>query len=444
MRYDLIIIGSGPAGYVGAIRAGQTGLKTLVIDKRYVGGMCLNWGCIPSKTWLESARLYSRISRQAADFGIDGIDPAQITFNWAQAKKRSSAVVAKLTRGIEYLWKKNGVEFLKAEARILSPNQVEADNRVFETNHIMIATGSRPAQLDNVPHLIGLERFGELEQLPEKPIIWGHGPIAFEMLQFFRLLGRDPVLALTADILLPDLDPYIQAYVDKKLKKEKLRTIPANELVFQGGQAVYNGDPVEHDAVINCSWRKAVLPAMDIELRLEDGFIATDENYRSSEPNIFAAGDVNGRSYLAHAASAQAIGIVDFIHGKKPEEDAETFWPINIYSDPEIAQIGKTEPELKALGIEYKIAEDAGSPNGKALAEGASEGFLRLLYEPRYSQVLGVRIVAAYATDMIAEAAILMQMEGTVYDVAQAVHAHPTVAEVFMDAGSEAVHQLVE
>lgn len=444
MRYDLIIIGSGPAGYVGAIRAGQTGLKTLVIDKRYVGGMCLNWGCIPSKTWLESARLYNRISRQAADFGIDGIDPAQITFNWAQAKKRSSAVVAKLTRGIEYLWKKNGVEFLKAEARILSPNQVEADNRVFETKYIMIATGSRPAQLDNVPNLIGLERLGELEQLPEKPIIWGHGPIAFEMLQFFRLLGREPVMALTGDVLLPELDPYIQAYVDKKLKKDKLRTIPAGELVFQDDNAVYNGDPVEYDAVINCSWRKAVLPAMDIELKLEDGFIATDENYRCTEPNIFAAGDVNGRSYLAHAASAQAISIVDFIHGKIPEETTESFWPINIYSDPEIAQIGKTEPELKTLGIEYKSAEYSLSANGKALAEGASEGFLRLLYEPRYSQVLGVQIVAANATDMIAEAAILMQMEGTVYDLAKAVHAHPTVAEVFMDAGSEAVHQLME
>jgi len=159
MQYDLIIIGSGPAGYVGAIRAGQTGLKTLVIDKRYVGGMCLNWGCIPSKTWLESASLYNRVAKQSTEFGIDGIDPAKLSFNWEQAKKRSSTVVAKLTRGIEYLWKKNGVEFIKAEAKILSAHEVEADNRVFETKHIMLRTGSRPSQMDGVPKRIGLERF---------------------------------------------------------------------------------------------------------------------------------------------------------------------------------------------------------------------------------------------------------------------------------------------
>lgn len=444
MQYDLIVIGSGPAGYVGAIRAGQTGLKTLVIDKRYVGGMCLNWGCIPSKTWLESARLYHKISRQAVEFGIDGIEADKLSFNWLQAKKRSSAVVAKLTRGIEYLWKKNGVEFLKAEAKILSPNQVEADNRVFETKHIMIATGSRPAQLDGVPNLIGLERLSELEALPHQPLIWGHGPIAYEMLQFFRLLGKDPILALTHDILLPGLDPYIQSYVDKKLKKEKLRIVPAAEIKFVANKAYYQDEEIAQDAVINCSWRQAVLPSMQIGLALEDGYILTDEYYRSSVPNIFAAGDVNGRSYLAHAASAQALAIVNFIHGKATEEVPDASWPINIYSDPEIAQIGQTELQLKQAGIEYKSAEYSLSANGKALAEGASEGFLRLLYEPKYSQVLGVQIVAANATDMIAEAAILMEMEGTTYDLAKAVHAHPTVAEVFMDLGSEAVKQLAE
>lgn len=444
MQYDLIVIGSGPAGYVGAIRAGQTGLKTLVIDKRYVGGMCLNWGCIPSKTWLESARLYHKISRQAVEFGIDGIEADKLSFNWLQAKKRSSAVVAKLTRGIEYLWKKNGVEFLRAEAKILSPNQVEADNRVFETKHIMIATGSRPAQLDGVPNLIGLERISELEALPHQPLIWGHGPIAYEMLQFFRLLGMDPILALTNETLLPGLDPYIQSYVDKKLKKEKLRIVPAAEIKFVANKAYYKDEEIAQDAVINCSWRQAVLPSMQIGLALEDGYVKTDEYYRSSVPNIFAAGDVNGRSYLAHAASAQALAIVDFIHGKATEEVPDASWPINIYSDPEIAQIGQTELQLKQAGIEYKSAEYSLSANGKALAEGASEGFLRLLYEPKYSQVLGVQIVAANATDMIAEAAILMEMEGTTYDLAKAVHAHPTVAEVFMDLGSEAVKQLAE
>lgn len=438
MQYDLIVIGSGPAGYVGAIRAGQTGLKTLVIDKRYVGGMCLNWGCIPSKTWLESARLYNRLSTQAAEFGIDGIDPAKISFNWGQAKKRSSAVVAKLTRGIEYLWKKNGVEFLKAEARIISPTQVEADNRVFETRHIMIATGSRPAQLEGIPKLIGLERLSEVDNLPMKPIIWGHGPIAYEMLQFFRLLGREAILAVTSEFLMPDLDPYLQAWIDKKLKKEKQLVVPASELRFEGDAAWHQDVRIDFDAVINCSWRSAVLPHSEVKLEMENGFIKTDDQYRTAVTNIWAAGDVNGKSYLAHAASAQAIAVVDTIHGKNTDDGTSPNWPINIYSDPEIAQIGMTETQLKQAGIEYKSQIYSLSANGKALAEGASEGFLRLLFEPKYSQVLGVQIVAANATDMIAEAAVLMELEGTVYDLAKTVHAHPTVAEVFMDAGADA------
>lgn len=442
MNYDLIIIGSGPAGYVGAIRAGQTGLKTLVIDKRYIGGMCLNWGCIPSKTWLESAKLYHKIKVQSSEFGIEGIDLDKLNFNWSKAKERSEAVIAKLTRGIEFLWKKNGVEFLKAEARIVSPTQVEADNRIFNTKYIMIATGSRPQQLDNIPKVIGLERLSELEKLPEKPIIWGAGAIAFEMLQFFGLLGKNPMLALAGDTLLPGLDASLQSFVDRKLKKEKVKVIPADKIRFEAETALLDDNELEFDAVINCSLRRAVLPSMNIDLQRENGFIKTNERYQSSTPNIYVAGDANGKSYLAHAASAQAIDVINHIQGKTLDQDSSTLWPVNIYSEPEIAQVGKTEAELKAQGIEYQSMQYSLSANGKALAEGASEGFLRLLYEPKYSQVLGVQIVAANATDMIAEAALLLEMEGTVYDLARAVHAHPTVSEVFMDAGTEALKDL--
>lgn len=433
MKYDLIIIGSGPAGYVGAIRAGQTGLKTLVIDRKHIGGMCLNWGCIPSKTWLESAKLYHKTKDQSSYFGIGGIDPDKLSFDWDRVKSRTNGVVTRLSRGIEFLWKKNGVEYLQAEAHILSPNTVEADKRIFETDYIMIATGSRPGELENVPKLIGLQRFPDLEALPKKPIIWGQGAIAFEMSQFFKLIGAEPTLALTSEKLLPDLDPFLQGFVDKKLRKEKIKMIPAEKINFEDST-------LDFDAVINCSHRKAVLPSMVIKLELKDGYIATGDSYQSSIPNIYAAGDVNGKSYLAHAASAQAIEVINHIHGKTPDLEAALLWPINIYSDPEIAQIGKTEPQLKAEGIEYQSVQYSMMANGKALAEGSSEGFLRLLYEPKYSQVLGVQIVAPNATDMIAEAALLLEMEGTVYDLARAVHAHPTVSEVFMDAGSEAVH----
>ncbi|HCM14741.1 MAG TPA: dihydrolipoyl dehydrogenase, partial [Candidatus Cloacimonas sp.] len=170
MIYDLIIIGSGPAGYVAAIKAGQRGLKTLVIDKKYVGGMCLNWGCIPTKSILESAKMLQKV-RSAADFGISGIDTATLSFDWQQAVKRTQQIVSKLSRGIEFLWKKNGVEFLKAEAKILSPTQVEADKRVFETKNILIATGSRPAPRQDFVEALNLEELYSLESLPEKPLL---------------------------------------------------------------------------------------------------------------------------------------------------------------------------------------------------------------------------------------------------------------------------------
>lgn len=434
MLYDLIIIGAGPAGYVAAIRAGQSGLKTLIIDKQYIGGMCLNWGCIPSKALLESAKLYHRM-QSAAEFGITGIEAEKLGFDWPQALKRAGGVVSKLSRGIEYLWKKNAVEFIKAEAKIISPTQVEADNRVFDTKHIIIATGSRPAPANEMPKIIGIEALLKLPELPLKPIIYGNGAIALEMAQFFNLLGRKPIIIATSEPLIPDLDDYLNAYVDKRLKKDKISKLSVNDIKIDKKKIFHADKELDFDAVINCSWRNAILPESKIVIKTEEGYIKTDAEYRTNHSNIFAAGDVNGKSYLAHAASAQAVRIVDIINGKA-DMDENNQYPLNIYSDPEIAQIGFTEAELREKGIEYKSSEYSLSANGKALAEGASEGFIRLLFETRYSQVLGVQIVAPNATDMIAEAAVLMELEGTVYDLARTVHAHPTVAEVFMDVGN--------
>lgn len=436
MKYDLIIIGSGPAGYVAAIRAGQTGLKTLVIDRKYVGGMCLNWGCIPTKTWMESAKMFRRL-KNAADFGIEGISPEQLTFNWETARKRSKAVVNKLSKGIEYLWKKNAVEFLKADARIISAHEVEADNRILEADHIMIATGSRPPRLENIANVIELEDLANLEVLPERVVVYGHGPTVVEMAQFFALLEKQVTIVSTSETIIPDIDAYLQAHIQKRLKKDRIRVIPSSEAKFSENSIIHGEERIEFDAVLNCQWRQAIIPQNNLSLLTYGGYLQVDAEYRSSTPNIFAAGDVNGKSYLAHAASAQALQIVDLIHGKPISPEREQ-WPLNIYSEPEISQLGMTEQQLKDKGIDYKVSEYSLSANGKALAEGNSEGFIRLLYESKYSQVLGVQIVSVNATDMISEAAVLMELEGTVYDLARAVHAHPTVSEVFMDVGSAA------
>ncbi|MCB5271515.1 MAG: FAD-dependent oxidoreductase [Candidatus Cloacimonetes bacterium] len=433
MTYDLIIIGSGPAGYVAAIRAGQTGLKTLIIDKKYVGGMCLNWGCIPTKTYLESAKMMKKV-RSAPEFGIAGIDPEALSFDWPQAVKRTDAVVAKLTRGIEFLWKKNGVEFIKAEARILSPTQVQADKRVFETKNILIATGSRPAPQNLFKDSIDLEDFSSLKELPKAPLLYGQGGNLVELAQFFSLIGSKPVILANRLPLMPYLDEALETFIQKKLKKDKIPVLPEAESEIKDGMIIHKGKEYPFDKVLNVSSRKAVLPAMDIELELENGFIKTDRSHKSSVQGIYAAGDVSGRAFLAHVSSAQAMEVIEAIQGIEPPAE-ERQYPINVYTDPELAQIGLTESQIKAKGLDYKVSQYPLTANGKALAEGSSEGFIRVLYETKYHEVLGVQIASEHATDLISEAGILMELEGTTYDLARTIHAHPTISEIYMDAG---------
>lgn len=435
MTYDLIIIGSGPAGYVSAIRAGQTGLKTLVIDKKYVGGMCLNWGCIPTKALIESAKTY-RTVKTASAFGITGIAPEELGFDWKQAVTRTQGVVSRLSKGIEFLWKKNGVDFLSAEASILSPTTVSANNQIFETKAIAIATGSKP--LPGPQGAIELEDLLQLELLPSKPVIWGRGSVALELAQMFDLLDRKPIIVTPKLPLVPQLDDHLNTWIERKLKKDKIRVLLESEVSYQNGKLIYQDTELEQDGIINAGFRGAVLPESKLQLDLHHGFIKTDADLQTSVPGIYAIGDVNGRSYLAHAASAQGLAMVDHLHGKAGGySDAQI--PLNIYSRPEIAQVGQTERELKDSGQEYESREFPLTANGKALAEGNAEGFIRLLFEPKYKQVLGVQIIAENATDMIAEAGLMLELEGTVYDLAKTVHAHPTVSEIFMEAGAAAL-----
>jgi len=440
MNYDLIIIGSGPAGYVSAIRAGQTGLKTLVIDKQYVGGMCLNWGCIPSKSLLESAKLYARI-KKAAEFGITGLDPQALGFDWQKAISRTDQIVKKLSRGIEYLWKKNGVEFLSAEAKVISATEVEAANSIYTAKHIMIATGSRPAKPEGLKRVVELDELLKLEALPQKILLYGRGSILFEQAALLSLLGKDVQIVYSTLPLIPGVDEYLEAYVQKKLKKDKIKQYAASELQIVDGIFHQEGKPLDYDILLNCSFRQAVLPQMPAGLELQNGFIKVNDQFQSSIPGIYAVGDVNGRSFLAHSASAQGMAVVNQIQGKNSTLDL-SLSPLNIYSHPEIAQVGKTEAQLKAEGMAYKTAEYQLTANGKAQTEGSAEGFLRLLYEDKYKQVLGVQIVADNATDMIAEAALLMQMEGTIFELAGTIHAHPTVSEIFMELGAQEINSL--
>jgi dihydrolipoamide dehydrogenase len=441
MKYDLIIIGAGPAGYVAAARAGQVGMEVMIIDKQYIGGMCLNWGCIPTKAMLESAKMMQR-AKEAASFGIDGIIPGNVTLNWDAALKRADGVVKKLVRGIEFLWKKNGVEYLQAEAVIIDEHHVEANEQVFETEHILICTGSKPMKLEGVPEekLLEMENLFQWHDLPQNIVVWGHGTVAVEYTQFLYLIGKNITLISPTVDILPGLDSYISDFLSKTFKRDKIPVYISSKLEITKESTIKIADKdIPFDKILNCSYRKAILPAMKIKLELDErGFIKSNDMMQTSIPSIYVAGDVSGKSFLAHTGSAQGMQAVNHMKGIHEEFDLKKS-PLNIYSDPEIAQIGQTEQQLKEQGIEYKVGIYFLLANGKALSEGNSEGFVRILSEPKYGEVLGVQIVAPNATDMISEASILMTVEGTVYDIAQTIHAHPTVSEVFMDAGMASV-----
>lgn len=445
MNYDVIIIGAGPAGYVAAIRAGQVGLKTAVIEKKYMGGMCLNWGCIPTKSLLESAKLFEKTKR-ISEFGVDGVNPEMLSFNWSKVKTRTSRITKKLSAGVQYLLKKNGVDLITGNAVLKADRSVQVDQQTYQAKHIIIATGSKPkamASLNDLP-LIEMENLFTLESLPEHIVVTGNHVSSVEMAQFFHLIGKKVTLVTNSSYFLDGLDESLISFITKKLQSEHIELLKdVYPDRYEKGMLHVGETDVPCDLLVNINSRKAIIPESEIPLQLtERGFIKTNDHFETNLPGVYAIGDVTGKSFVAHVASAQGLFVINTLKGIQGHFN-EHLYPINMYTLPEIAQIGMTEQDLKAQGIAYKVNEFPLSANGKALIEDNTEGSLRLLSDTQYGQVLGVQIVAANATDMIAEAAAFMSIEGTVYDVAQTIHAHPTVAEIFMEAGFDAVDKAI-
>ena len=310
MDYDLIIIGAGPAGYVAAIRAGQAGLKTAIIEKKQVGGMCLNWGCIPSKAMLESAKYFSRLS-MASDFGVEGLDPKKLSFSWEKGVKRSERIVRRLTKGVEFLLKKNNVEIIAGTASLEGEGTVVVDNRNLSAKNIIIATGSYPRPLPFKVHekkILNLENLFSLKEIPQKLLVTGEGPVAAEVSQLLALIGRDVTLLKTADKVFPALDDYLNTYINRRFETMKIKVIEGS----QGFDSVNVGD---YEGIVNCMPRKGIRPTGSLKPDTADSFYVTDEHFMTSIKGVYAVGDVNGRSIYAHAASAQALAAVNHILG---------------------------------------------------------------------------------------------------------------------------------
>lgn len=446
MDYDLIIIGAGPAGYVAAIRAGQLGLKTAIVEKKHVGGMCLNWGCIPSKTMLESAKVYEK-TKFLAEFGIDGVDLDNLSFNWDTVKKRSKKITKRLTAGVNFLLKKNGVEVINGTAKVGSDKSVYVDGKKITAENIIVATGSKPkkldAKLEDAPS-VEMQKLFDIKEIPENIVVTGNHVSAVEMAQFFKMIGKKVTLVANSDYFLHGIDQYLIDYITKDIAAKGIELITDSyPSKYLEGKVTVGDKKIKCDLLLNCNSRKAVIPESETPLELtERGFIKTDKDFMTNMPGVYVIGDASGKSFVAHMASAQGIHVVNKIKGIKSNFDYSSY-PINMYTSPEISQIGLTEEMVKEEGYDYKINEFPLSANAKAMIEGSSEGFIRMISDKEYGQVLGVQIVGKHATDMIAEAGAYLRMEGSIYDVANTIHAHPTVSEIYFEVGFDAFDKAI-
>lgn len=371
----------------------------------------------------------------------------KLAFNWEKVKGRSKRITRKLTAGVNFLLKKNGVELIDGVARIGTDRSVWVGDRRITAGQIIIATGSRPKPMGDAfldAPVVEMERLFEQESFPENIVVTGNHVSTVEMAQFFRLIGRRVTLVTNSNYFLDGLDAYLVEEVTRRLASDKIELIKEGyPEKYAEGHLVVGDKKIKCELIVNCNSRKAVIPESEAPLQLTDrGFIKTDDRFRTNIDGLYAIGDVTGKSFLAHMASAQGIHVINTIKGIDAHFDYSTY-PINIYTTPEVAQIGMTEERIREEGYEYKISEFPLSANGKALIENNTEGFIRLLSEKRYGEVLGVQIVAENATDMIAEAGAYLKGEATVYDVANTIHAHPTVSEIFFEAGFDAMDRAI-
>lgn len=449
MDYDLCILGGGPGGYVAAIKAAQSGLKTALVEARNIGGICLNEGCIPTKTLLRTAKLFGDI-QDAARYGI--ALEGRPTIDWPTLMARKDSVVSQLVGGVRQLLKHNGVEVVSGFGTALDPHTVQVGDRRLTCRHLIVATGSSPAMPDT-PGLAQAREQGividstdalVLPRLPKRLIILGGGVIAVEFASLYSGLGTEVVMVQRSPEILKGLDADVRKTIQRHLVKTGVKLHHSTTVKAISGHTVTLETPgglVEEtgDYILVSTGRTANLKGLEaLGLKTAKGFVETDSQMRTNVPGVYAIGDLNGRFMLAHVASAEGLVAVDNILGKAAEINYDRI-PSCIYSFPEVGAAGLTEEEARSRGHEVIVSQFPLSANGKALAEGESLGFVKIVADKQYGEVLGIHIVASHATDMIAEAVAVLELEGTVHDLARTVHPHPTLSEIVMEAAHGAV-----
>ncbi|AUM62377.1 dihydrolipoyl dehydrogenase [Spiroplasma monobiae] len=454
--FDVIVIGAGIGGYVSAIKTAQMGLKTLIIEKKYYGGVCLNVGCIPTKSLLRTAKVFEDIVHKAANLGIDMKSNEEPKINWGKALERKDGVVNKLTSGVQALLTKNGVKQIIGEASALDKNTIIVNDKKYHCDNLIIASGSVPNELPlpgfaegrESGYLIDSTKILSLPKIPKALTVIGGGVIGIEFGCLFAALGTKVTVVEGAPKILPMLDQDVTTLMTKILKEKYKIEIFTNAKVkeVKGKSVIFEVDGKEQviksDYCLESIGRKTVTAGFDeigLELSERKSIIANEYGETNIE-GVYAIGDVTSKIMLAHVASHAGIVTANRIALKANKPDAHDLKmdyskiPSCIYSHPEIAMIGKTEQQLKEEGVEYKTFKFPFAAIGKALADDDTTGFVKIICEPKYKTLLGAHIIGNRATDMISEFTTLIECEGTITELARAIHPHPTMSEAIGEA----------
>jgi dihydrolipoamide dehydrogenase len=454
-KYDVIVLGSGPGGYVTAIRASQLGLKTAVIEKESLGGVCLNWGCIPTKALLKSAQVFEYL-KHADDYGLT---VKEFDKDFDAVVNRSRNVAEGMSKGVQFLMKKNKIDIISGYGTLKPGKKVDVEGTEYTAGHIIIATGARSRELPSLPQdgkkVIGYRKAMTLEKQPKKIVIVGSGAIGVEFAYFYNSMGTDVTVVEYLPRIVPVEDEEVSKQLERSFKKSGIKVLTSTEVtsVDTSGKGVKatiktkKGEEVlEADLVLS-----AVGIKTNIEnIGLEDVGIVTDRDkilvndfYQTNIPGYYAIGDVTPGPALAHVASAEGILCVEKIAGQHVEAIDYGNIPGCTYCTPEIASVGLTEAQAKDKGIDIKVGKFPFSASGKASAGGHKDGFVKVIFDAKYGEWLGCHMIGAGVTDMIAEAVLGRKLETTGHEVLKTIHPHPTMSEAVMEAVADAYDEVI-
>jgi dihydrolipoamide dehydrogenase len=458
-EYDVIVIGSGPGGYVTAIRASQLGLKTAIVEKESLGGVCLNWGCIPTKALLKSAQVFNYL-KHAGDYGLT---VKEYDKDFDAVVNRSRNVAAGMSKGVQFLMKKNKIDVIEGHGKLLAGKKISVTSgeksEEYKAKNIIIATGARSRALPNLPQdgkkVIGYREAMTLPKQPKKLIVVGSGAIGIEFAYFYNAMGTEVTIVEYVDRIVPVEDEEVSKQLEKSFKKSGIKIMTSAEVtaVDTSGKGVKatvktaKGEEVlSADVVLSAVGIKSNIENLGLEdlgIAIDKDKILVNDFYQTNLPGYYAIGDVTSGQALAHVASAEGILCIEKIAGHHVEPLDYGNIPGCTYCFPEIASVGLTEAQAKEKGFEIKVGKFPFSASGKAQAGGIPEGFVKVIFDAKYGEWLGCHMIGVGVTDMIAEAVLGRKLETTGHEVLKAVHPHPTMSEAVMEAVADAYDEVI-